>query len=657
MNTKTLAMNGLKTALAAAALLCAACGDDSTSGRIVDPTDNLGRVVLNEINTDAKYIELYNPTEYDADISGYRIYKNNESYLAAADGSGDFAVAEGTTLPAHGYAVIGCKGNDTQYEGLHLGVSKTGISGSKSLLLELRDAGGKRVDTFVNSSFAKPRAADEWDGAVEHAFDVAGRLGDGSQGWKVLSEATPGRSNDTASATAEFSHVEVDFDATEPNAPGGSGTVEGDGLDYVYDLAALPEIHVRVPLDEWNALLAAYDADMYTDEYAECDATFDKAGEKREFARAGLRLKGNTSRRRPEGSGGQMHTAGATDWHHCHFLLNLRKFVKDDAHQIGSVRKLHLKWFKDDPCYAREVYCFDLFRRFGIWTALRSSYCRLWIEVEGDAEETYYGVYQMLEAIDDKFVERRADRFPATDGNLWKCRYGASLASTDDWEFVNDGGSRNCHYELKTNTESFDAAKEQLKDFILKLTGKQGESFRTWITQVCDVELLLRTYAVNAAVGMWDDYWNNRNNFYIYFTTTDKYDYRFYMLPYDCDNTLGTTAQCGVQSDAGRHNPLEWGSQDNPLIWKILQYDEFRAIYVAALHELTGDEYIAAAPSIARIKAWQAMVSPYVANDTGEECSVYDAPASWGNHPEYRLTESGANNFFTVKAGSINDIR
>lgn len=438
-------------------------------------------------------------------------------------------------------------------------------------------------------------------------------------------------------------------------------TIKGNGLDYVYDLSSLPEIHINVPLEEWNALLAAYDADKYTGQYAECDAVFDKkdgkADGRHEFATAGLRLKGNTSRRRPEGSPGRMHTAGATDWHHCHFLLNLHKFVKDGEHQIGTVRKIHLKWFKDDPCYAREVYCFDLFRRYGIWTAPRSSYCRLWIKVEGDAAETYYGIYQMLEFIDDEFIERREGRFPATDGNLWKCRYGASLASTDSREFVNDGGSRSCHYELKTNTESFDAAREQLKDFILKLTGKQGESFRTWITQVCDVDLLLKTYAVNVAVGMWDDYWNNSNNFYIYFTTSDKYDYRFYMLPYDYDNTLGTSLSCGAQNDSGRQNSLEWGVSGNPLIRKILQYDEFRAIYVAALRELTGEDYIAAGPSMARIKAWQTMVGPFVNNDTGEDCSVYDAPASWGNHPEYRLTESGPDNFFTVKTGSINSMR
>ena len=43
----------------------------------------------------------------------------------------------------------------------------------------------------------------------------------------------------------------------------------------------------------------------------------------------------------------------------------------------------------------------------------------------------------------------------------------------------------------------------------------------------------------------------------------------------------------------------------------------------------------------------------YVANDTGEDMYIQDRPAPWGNHPEYRLLESGKNNYFDVKAAVI----
>lgn len=636
--------------LVLAALLIAGCSDkegpDSPGGG-----STATGVVINEVNADAKYIELYNASDRACDLSGWRIRKNNGAFLQNSDGSGDFAVAEGVLLAPHGYAVLGCKGKSIDCPGVALGVSATGVSGSKSLLLELVDGQGARIDWFVNSGFEHPRAADAWDGAVEHAFDVAARHADGAA-WYVAGTATPGLSNAAANPGAAFAHTSVDFAATEPNRPDDPDPDVTDGLAYVFDMDALPEMHVEVTLDEWNRLLQLYDADPNTDAYITCNASFVKEGRTHRVEQAGLRLRGNTSRRRPVGNTGETYPGDGADWHHCHYMVNLRKFVKDDAHTIGGVRKIYFKWHKDDPTYVREIYCYDLFRRYGIPTAIRSSYGRLWIRVEGDSRETYLGVFAMLEAIDEKFLEARTELFGDAGHNLWKCTYGADLVSTDDSRFRSDedAGTQNYPYVLKTNTDRFAAAKEQLQDFILKLNGKTGDSFRTWIEQVTDVELLLRTYAVNVAVGMWDDYWCNQNNYYLYFNSTDKYDYRFFFIPYDYDNTLGSSSMI----DAGRQDPLNWGDNGRKLIRKLLDYDDYRAIYVQALNELCGsNELFGMKGSVARIKAWQAMVGNYVPNDTGEDMSIYDAPAPWGNHSEYRLMDSGSNNFFRVKAASV----
>ena len=121
------------------------------------------------------------------------------------------------------------------------------------------------------------------------------------------------------------------------------------GYDYVWDDEVIPEIHITVSLDEWNRLLSLYDANAYTTKYVKATVSFVKQGETTVIDEAGLRIKGNTSRRRPEGGWGEMHQRNYTDWHHAHFGVNLRKYVEDDAHTIQGVRKLHLKWFKDDP--------------------------------------------------------------------------------------------------------------------------------------------------------------------------------------------------------------------------------------------------------------------------------------------------------------------
>ena len=86
-----------------------------------------------------------------------------------------------------------------------------------------------------------------------------------------------------------------------------------EGYDYVWDDEAIPEIHITVSLDEWNRLLALYDANAFTTKYVMASLAFTKDGETTVIDNVGLRLKGNTSRRRPEGWYGQMHQRDNTD--------------------------------------------------------------------------------------------------------------------------------------------------------------------------------------------------------------------------------------------------------------------------------------------------------------------------------------------------------
>ena len=453
--------------------------------------------------------------------------------------------------------------------------------------------------------------------------------------------------------------------------PGGNGT-EGNGsavdsvpqkqenkdkygLEYLYDGKTVPEFHIDVSIDQWNTLLGYYDKDRNTKKHVKCNVRYVKGGEETVVTDAALRLRGNTSRRRPEGNGGQKHVAGSTAWHHCHFQVNFHKNVKDSLHKVHGAKKVVLKWFKDDPTYVRELYCYDLFRRAGIWTAANSAYCRLYLKVDGDPKEAYYGIYNMIEPIDETYLKARKASFSSADGFLWKCRYGAGLSTTNaDFGADLDDGREHV-YELKTHTDSLAQATAQMKDFITKLNSLEGEQFRTWITQVCDVPLLMKTYAVNVAVGMWDDYWNNCNNYYIYFNSTDKSSYKFYFIPFDYDNTLGTSSNCGVQSDSGRQDPFNWGDKRNPLIAKLLGFDEFREVYKQELLRLVTpvNKLMDFESSRQRILDWQRMIDGMTPNDTGEDQVITDRPASWGNHGEYRLVENSSNNYFSVKAETV----
>lgn len=424
---------------------------------------------------------------------------------------------------------------------------------------------------------------------------------------------------------------------------------------FIFDIKSIPEITVEISTTEWNNFLSFFDQNNDNEEYISSNFSFTKNGKEIELENVGFRLKGNTSRRRPEGIEGEPHNATDPQWHHASFTLNFKKYIK--GQELAGAEKISLKWFKDDPTYVRELYCYDLFERFGVWTAPQSSYCRLNIKIKEDAKTAYYGIYQMIESFDEEFLKRRLGKFADDKGNLWKGSWGADLKNADttrmDIENVTLTSTYTPVYDLKTNNSKLTAAKIQLADFITKLnsfslkTTQSKTDFKTWISSKMDVQLFLKTYAVNVMCGMWDDYWQNQNNYYFYFDSAGK----FYFIPYDYDNTLGTSLMI---NDSGTQDVLNWGSSSRPLVKKIITIDEYKTLYVGYIRELcnSNNNYFHVDKSIARINNWQSMIKKYVNNDTGEDTQILDEPASWGNCSFYRLLDS-ENNYFIIRAANI----
>ncbi|MCD8031828.1 MAG: CotH kinase family protein [Bacteroides sp.] len=417
-------------------------------------------------------------------------------------------------------------------------------------------------------------------------------------------------------------------------------------LTYIFDKNALPEIRLDITEDQWNELLLAYDQDPNTNYYIKGDFTFTKNSVVTSIPEVGIRLRGNTSRRRPEGSTGELHNPQNPEWHHASFTINFTKYNDDTT--FMDEEKLILKWAKDDSTYVCETYSYDLYKQYELYVTPFTSYTRLTINIIGDPKPAYYGVYELIEQVDDIFLSKRTEVFGDAKGYLWKNNYGGTLAdpdttlmgvSTDDHEYI---------YDLQTHKKQVETARAQLSQFITDFNTKQGTEFQTWLEETLDVELLLKTYAVNVMVGNWDDYWVNKNNYYIYF---NKNDGKFFFIPWDLDNTLGTSS---ILDDSGRQDVLNWGNAEHPLIQKIISFPAYQTIYLNALYELADPDkdLFYYEKSIARIQKWQDLIRDYVDNDTNEDTKLGDAPAWWGNQPEYRLLTT-PNNYFQVKVQSL----
>ncbi|MBR5102135.1 MAG: CotH kinase family protein, partial [Muribaculaceae bacterium] len=331
----------------------------------------------------------------------------------------------------------------------------------------------------------------------------------------------------------------------------------------------------------------------------------------------------------------------------------------DDDHTLRGIRKVLLRYFYNDPSYVRELYCYRLYEKYGVWTSLRDSYCRLWIHVEGDDKEAYFGVYTLLEPVDKRYLKDREEQFGSSKGYLWKASLAlADLRKTYDALFGTDDDPEESAYALKTRTEEFTKAKQQLINFIDSLNTPSTIQFQHWIERVCDVNLLLKTYAVMVTVGNWDDYWNNANNYYIYFNSTHPTQYKMFFIPFDLDNTLGSSREVEAIVDTGRQNPLKWGQDDlNPLIARIIAIPKYRQYYIGCLKELIdpNNHLFDYQTSVDLIKQWQNFVKPYVPSDVDRDDVLADRPNPMGNMPQYRLLSTSAEtNFFKVRTAAIN---
>jgi spore coat protein CotH len=434
-----------------------------------------------------------------------------------------------------------------------------------------------------------------------------------------------------------------------PNEQDFNDSVASLGNAYIYDINSIPEITLEVATADWNKLLSDFDQNPNNEEYIRSDFNFLKDAKNVSLSNIGIRIRGNTSRRRPEGKTGEMHNPANPDWHHASFAVNFNKFVK--GQKFAGTEKINLKWFKDDATYVREVYCYDLFERFGVWTAPQSSYCRLNLKIKEDSKTAYYGVYQLIEPVDEIYLKKRTANFSDNNGNLWKAAYGADFIHPDKslmgLENITLTQTYVPVYDLKTNKQELEAAKTQLAEFITNLNSKTGNDFKIWIAGKTNVELFLKTYAVNVMCGMWDDYWNNKNNFYFYFNSAGK----FYFIPYDYDNTLGTSL---LMANSGTQDVLNWGKSNHPLVTKILAIPEYKALYIQYTKDLcnSSNDLFYADKSMNRILNWQNKIEAYVNNDTNEDVKIEDKPASWGNCGFYRLLQPN-NNYFKTRAENI----
>ena len=143
-------------------------------------------IVLNELNGDAKFIEIYNKGNLDLSLEGMFITKDGVEDDIKWTGDATHIV------PAHGYLVL--YSIDTQADHPELGENmffNSGLSAKKSVRIALYMADGAERDVFTRESSAAPG---EWGVTMQNVAPQSyARIPDGGD-WK-LADPTPGEAN------------------------------------------------------------------------------------------------------------------------------------------------------------------------------------------------------------------------------------------------------------------------------------------------------------------------------------------------------------------------------------------------------------------------------------------------------------------------------
>ena len=154
--------------------------------------ENYDGIRLNELNGNDKFIELYNASDADVDISGCQIMKDDEKTIFTA---------EGVTISAGDFLTIWSEdvADEAPSDAL---IFSSGLSADKSVKIELLDPDGNSLDVFKNLSVASGEKWGEDDGKYDSKDKETkpsfARETDGTGDWYIMLP-TQGKTNAGAS--------------------------------------------------------------------------------------------------------------------------------------------------------------------------------------------------------------------------------------------------------------------------------------------------------------------------------------------------------------------------------------------------------------------------------------------------------------------------
>jgi hypothetical protein len=175
--------------------------------------------------------------------------------------------------------------------------------------------------------------------------------------------------------------------------------------------------------------------------------------------------------------------------------LSLDQYVKDT--KLYGVDELTLNNAFQDPALIKQCLAYDLLRKVGV-PASRCNFAH--VTVNGKD----LGVYVDVEPVGPKMLGRF---FADNTGNLFEGTGGDFLAGAM------------AGFEKKTNKSNPDRSE---LDAVTAALAADDAHLLEKLGAVVNLDEFMTFWAMEAVLGLWDGYSNNRNNFYVYVDPTSK---------------------------------------------------------------------------------------------------------------------------------------
>ncbi len=287
----------------------------------------------------------------------------------------------------------------------------------------------------------------------------------------------------------------------------------------------------------------------------------------KEWYNVGVRYKGNSSLQSAYQSGNNKLSfkLDFDEFEDSYPLLNNQRFY--------GFKQLNLNNNYNDQSLMREKVAADLFRAFGLASA-QTSFCVIY--VDNGSGPQYYGVYTIVEEVDDTVLD---DQFDSGSGNLYKPDGDAAAFSAGSYD--------ESEMEKKSNETEADYSD------VLALYTAINSSIRTSDTTLWKINLeaafnvdgFVKWLAANTVIQNWDTYGNMTHNYFLYNNPADN---KLTWIPWDNNESLEDGKMQGSLSFGMTEVSSSW-----PLIRYIIDQQEYNNRYEYYLQKFVDEVFIA----------------------------------------------------------------